>query len=280
MVSWANAQQLSIENIYEFEDMKKNSYLGNVEYSSTDKTTKLHYVRKDVTETVFTTYIFNDKLEFVEKKELKYSVIDAIGDALTKGLEGIKKTFTWFIYEGESYTRDAIWVYPSWKGDITARKIQFIYTYNWGIGEYTRTFKFLDKVSISGLDGGRIYLYDRLNNTETGEVLLLVGLKAEKGDKDNKWQEARKFQIIKVKPDLSAEMLETIEFPYNMAISFTKVLSNVEEIETNPENATLGDMLEMSAGDLANGNAALIFSPLKSIMGKKQVNPNPAIKHS
>ena len=40
------AQNLVVENTYEFKSLKKDSYLGNVTYSTSGKTTTLSYVEK------------------------------------------------------------------------------------------------------------------------------------------------------------------------------------------------------------------------------------------
>jgi hypothetical protein len=156
--------------------------------------------------------------------------------------------------------------------------VLYTYHYSWALGSYYRTFKVLDKQTISGIDGGRLYLYDRIDNSLDGSVLLLVGLKAEAGDKENKWQEVRKFQFIKITNDFNAIPGDIIEFDYNMGISFTKVLSRQAEIvetEGGEGAGNLADYMAQSAGDLADGDAVLIFAPIKSMMVKKGMNPDP-----
>ena len=266
-------QKLTTENTYEFESLNKNSYLGNVEFNANDNTTRLYYVAKDMSKTVFTTYIFDDKLNFVEEKRDEYSIADATRDAINS----IRESFQWFNYKGEEYTQEAVWIIPNFKGEIVARKVLYTYHYNWSLGNYYRTFKVMDKQAISGIDGERLYYYDRIDNSLDGSVLILVGLKAEKGDKENKWQEARKFQFIKITNDFKAIPGDIIEFDYDMGISFTQVLSqNTELIETEGEgDASITSYMEHSAGDLADGDAALIFAPVKSMMNKKKLSPDP-----
>ncbi len=271
---YCSGQKLSVENTYTFESLNKNSYLGNVEYNQDDKTTRLYYVAKDMTKTVFTTYIFDEQLNFVEEQRDEYSIIDATKDAINS----VRAKYQWFNYQGEEYTREAVWVLPSWKGEIVARKVLYTYKYNWALGDYYRTIKVMDKQTISGIDGGRLFLYDRIDNSLDGSVLILVGLKAEKGDKENKWQESRKFQFIKITSDFNAIPGDIIEFDYDMGITFTKVLSqNTEIIETEGGESEGGivDYMEKSAGDLADGDAVLIFAPVKSFLDKKNMSPDP-----
>ncbi len=267
-------QKLSVENTYAFESLNKNSYLGNVEYDQENQTTKLYYVAKDMTKTVFTTYVFDDQLNFVEEQRDEYSIIDASIDAINS----VRTKYEWFNYRGEEYTQEVVWILPSWKGEIVARKVLYTYKYYWGLGSYYRTFKVMDKQTISGIDGGRLFLYDRIDNSLDGSVLILVGLKADKADKENKWQEARKFQFIKITSNFEAIPGDIIEFDYDMGISFTKVLSqNTEIMETEggEGEGTFTDYMEHSAGDLADGDAVLIFAPVKSMMDKKHMAPDP-----
>ena len=46
-ITSAIGQKLSVEATYEFESLKKDSYLGNVAYNPENKTTTLSYVEKD-----------------------------------------------------------------------------------------------------------------------------------------------------------------------------------------------------------------------------------------
>jgi len=271
---YCSGQKLSVENIYAFESLNKNSYLGNVEYNQKDKTTRLYYVAKDMTKTVFTTYVFDDQLNFMEEQRDEYSIIDASIEAINS----VRAKYDWFNYRGEEYTQEAIWVLPTWKGEIVARRVLYTYKYSWAIGNYYRTFKMMEKQTISGIDGGRLYLYDRIDNSLDGSVLLLVGLKADPGDKENKWQETRKFQFIKITNDFKAIPGDMIEFEFNMGISFTKVLSQnavIIETEGGEGEGNMMSYMEKSAGDLADGDAVLIFTPVKSMMIKKGMNPDP-----
>jgi len=270
----ASAQKLSIENTYEFESLKKDSYLGNVSYYPKDKTTVLSYVEKDVFRTVFTDYIFDENLNFIRQEQDNYNLkdvfkgnagIDADGK-ITDEVLSMREKYPWFEYRGDSYTQDMVYINPAWGGKLTAQRVQYTYTFNWNYGFYQRSMSLMEKQTITGVDGERIYLYDRVNNFERGEVYLLIGLKPPKGDKTVKWQHTKKFQILKVNSDFEVEELELIEFPHAMAISYMNVLSANRNMEFEGE----GDVL-----DISNGQLAVVFSPIKTMLSKKSTNPNP-----
>lgn len=270
----ASSQELSIENTYEFTSLKKDSYLGNVSYNADDNTTTLYYVEKDVLQTVFTNYVFDENLDFVREEIEKFNIIDAFkGDATVDDqgnysgdLRSVRERYPWFEYRGETYTKEMVYVNPSWGGKLVARKVVYDYTYNWNFGTYTRKLESSEKRTITGTDDDRIFLYDRYNNSNTGEVFLLVGIKAPKGDKANKWQHTMKFQILKINGDFEVEELEKIEFDHPMAIGYMDVLSRNREANYEGENDIM---------DVSMGNAAIVFSPVKSLFTKKLTDPDP-----
>ncbi len=269
------AQNLVVENTYEFKSLKKDSYLGNVTYSTSGKTTTLSYVEKNALSTVFTDYIFDENLDFVREEQDKYNLMDVFkGDAsidddgnITDEVNSVRDKYPWFDYRGESYTREMVYINPAWGGKLVAQRVSYTYTFNWNYGFYTRKMQTLEKQTIKGADNQRIYLYDRVNNFVTGEVYLIIGLKPPKGDKSVKWQHAKKFQILKVNSEFEVEELELIEFPNVMAISYFNVLNPDRDLAFEGE----GDVLDISQGQLA-----VVFSPIKSILAKKMMNPDPA----
>ncbi len=254
------AQQIDKQGTYEFKNLKKDSYLGNVEYDPASKTTTLHYVEKNSFNTIFTSYTFDEDLNFVEETFDKYT----LGEQVKDDIAAIKEQFSWFNYKGEEIEKEIVSVDQSWGGNLVIRKMKWIRTYNWTFGFYNDRFENLETMKIQGLDGDRVYLYDRFNNTETGEVTILVGVKPPKGEtKGKKFQHARKFQLIKITPDFNAEYKDTWEFEHNMAVSFSKSLSPFEEEEGT------------GIADLAQGDVAIIFSPVKAFLGKKWQSDNP-----
>jgi len=70
-----------------------------------------------------------------------------------------------------------------------------------------------------------------------------------------------------VNSNFEVEELELIEFPYAMAITYFNVLS----ADRNQDFEGEGDALDISRGKLS-----VVFSPIKSLLGKKVLNPNPA----
>ena len=120
-----------------------------------------------------------------------------------------------------------------------------------------------------GANAERVYLYDWVQNNETGDAYLIVGKKADKKSKI-KYQHARKFQIVRITKDFEVEYLETINFSSNMAISFMRVLSNEE-----PEESFEIDPDIPLAEDISRGSLAIVFSPVKAMLGKKNQSETP-----
>ncbi len=255
-VSFSHAQALETESTYEFPTLKKDTYLGEVTYNPVDHSFSLVYVERDVFITRFITYNFDAALNFIGAEQDEYT----LGDAGREMMETIRGKYRWFNYRGDSYTLERVYITPSFGGKIIARKYQYTYTYNWTFGVYFGRAQNMGTVKIKGAEDQKIYLYDRFDNSESGEVYLLVGVK---GDK---YQHARKFQIVRITPEMEAEYLEEIDFATNQCINFTSVITNIEPDEV--EGVEL-------APDLATGDAVIIFSPIKGLLAKKFQDDNP-----
>lgn len=259
-ITSAHGQKLEIENIQALQSLKKDSYLGNVEYNETDKTTILHYVERDVLNTNFVSYYFDENLNFIKEEQKSYNIIDATKDMINE----IKSAFSWFDYRGESYTREYIDIMPGLGGKIVASRQVVTFNFNWTFGTYLPSYAKPIKIEIKGETEEKIYLYDHIVNTKLGETYMLVGTKAPSGTKKDKYRHAREFQIIKVNKDLEPEYLEKITFEHNMAISFSTMKYNEGYVPNE----------QLDVADIHNGKWYLIFSPIKTMLGKKFNNPN------
>ena len=270
----AFSQKLSMEATYEFKSLKKDSYLGNVSYNPDDKTTKLSYVEKDHFRTLFTDYIFDENLQFVKEEQENFNLADVFSGKAGIDSEGnygpevekMWEKYPWFDYKGDEYEQEMIYVAPSWGGKIVATKIIYKYTWNWAFGDYWRKIVSREKVTIAGADNERMWMYDRVNNLETGEIFIIVGLKQPKGTKGVKYQHTVKFQILKITKDFQVVEMEKFDFPYASAISYMDVITDDRDPSFEGEN----DILDISKGQLA-----IVFSPVKSLLAKKMTNPEP-----
>ncbi|MFT4537357.1 MAG: hypothetical protein ACI9P5_004741 [Saprospiraceae bacterium] len=264
------SQQLEIEKMYEFPSVNANSYLGNVDYDASSKTTTLLYVSKKPTKVLFNKYIFDEQLNFVENKTETYGMLDMLKD-------DFMSLYSWFSYKGEAYSTESILLYRNFKQEILVKKITYNYKWSWILGGYTRSIILGEKATINAVNE-RVYLYDRIDNSITGDVIAITGQRKPKGDKDKskKFQEARKFQFIKVRSDLSSEVVEELSFDYNMGISFIKTITNQEMVEESTDSDGLfSEMSNKASGDFAYGDVVIVFSPVKSMLaGKAYTDPN------
>lgn len=256
------SQTLDFENEFVFKSLKKDSYLGNVEYNADDKTTSLYYVEKDMFKSTFTTYVFDENLNFVKEESESFNIIDQIGAAFETSMDIIRGKYSWFNYRGESYTKEWVTIAQLIGGKIGVAKQKVTFNYNWDLGVYIPKLEKTERTKIKGENEERIYLYDHVVNTESGEAYLLVGLKAEKGTKD-KYQHARKFQIVKITNELEAVFMEEISFDYNMAISFKSIQYKAGYAPND----------ELEVDDIFNGKLYMVFSPIKTPLGKKFNSP-------
>ena len=215
----------------------------------------------------FTLTILMKTSNFVEETTDQYSDVEHLKD----NWEDLKQSFNWFTnqYQGEQYTEDHIHIFQGGKGKLIAKKYRYTYAFGWDFGRYYPKTELIDQLEAKGANSERVYLYDWVQNNETGEAYLIVGKKADKKSKI-KYQHARKFQIIKVNKDFEVEYLETINFQYNMAISFMRVLSNEE-----PEESYEGDPEIPMTEDISKGPLAIVFSPVKAMIGKKNESESP-----
>lgn len=275
------AQEIVKEKTFQFESLKRDCYLGEVTVNTEDETTSLHYVQKKLSGAIFYSYHFDENLKFLEETKVEetyeqeeYSLKEAIkkmGEDLKKIGQELKTSFQWFTntYRGETYTEDRVHIYTGSGGKIAVQKYRYTYAYGWESGCYYPKTELIDELDIKGERAEHIYLYDWVQNNETGDAYLIVGLKADKKSKV-KYQQARKFQIIKITSDFELEYGETINFSSNMAISFARVLTN----ETPEETYDLDPDIPLSE-DISRGPLALVFSPIKSLLAKKQQSDYP-----
>ena len=256
-----NSQKIVLENEYKFESLSKDSYLGNVSFNEEDKTTVLEYVERDMLKTTFKRYYFDENLKFLKEDIETFNNLD---DLLAELKNDIQGALSWFNYKGESYTTESIKISQGMGGKVVASKQTITHNFSWFLGLYTRKYSKPEVVKIKSETDNKIYLYDYFNNEESGDAYMLVGVKAPKGSKD-KYLHTRNFQIVKLSNDLDIEYLEEINFDYNMAVSYKNIVYNKGvKLDETPEST-----------NIKNGKLYLVFSPIKTMIGKKFASPNP-----
>lgn len=256
------SQKINKQATYKPSSLEKDAFLGNVFYDSETNNTSLYYVEKSQYNTIFRTYLFDKDLNFIKEDKENYDILDQAKDDLAK----IKARFSWFTYKGEKIESEYIDVIPQFGGKLFIQSVKKTEYFQWGLGTYATKYEQLASKEISGLEDSRLYLYERFNNSKTGEVVLLVGNKAPKGEtKDRKYEHARNLQLLKIGKNLEIEYGDKIEFPYNMGVSFIR---NINPYQVQEE----GGMKY----DIGHSDIALYFVPIKAMFVKDNTNPDPS----
>lgn len=251
----SNAQlKISKEKTSTPPKFSKGDYIGNIFYNE-DGTTTLHYVEKQPFRVYFKNYTYDQEFNLVKHDIDMYSLSDQ--------LFAWKEKFSWFNYRGEDYTVEGISIDPTWGGKLLARKKITTWKYSPVFGDYYPVVEIADMQTIKGAEDNRVYLYHRAEDYQTGNVVLLVGNKAEKGSKI-KNQHTRHFQLMTVDNQLNVNYGEALQFDYAMCINYAKIID-----EPGLEESQVEDPI----GDLSRGDLVVVFSPMNAILTKKMTHP-------
>ncbi|MCP4441330.1 MAG: hypothetical protein GY810_20685 [Aureispira sp.] len=250
--------KLSKEEVSTPPKFSKSSYLGNISYNE-DGTTTLHYVEKQPFNMFFKNYTYDSDFKLVNHDIDDYPLGQQIKDAW-------KDKFSWFRYVGDEYQVEGVSVDPTWGGKLIARKKLTTWKYSPLFGGYYPTVRTMDVEKLSGADDNRIFLYHRAEDYEKGNVLLLVGNKAEKGSKI-KNQHTRNFQLMTVSKNLEVVYGEEIKFDYAVCVNYARIIDEPGLGESNVDD---------EIGDLSRGDLAIVFSPMNAMITKKMTHDNPA----
>ena len=248
---------LSIEKTVTPPQFTKGDYLGDIRYDPNGHTI-LNYVEEQPLYNNFKTYTFDQNFELVDHKVEEIKALEAVNSAW-KDLLDVDH------YRGDNYVVEGVSIKPGAGGKLIARKKRTTWKFSAVLGDYYPSVELLDRQPLKGVDDDRWYTYYRAENYQTGEALVLVGHKAEKGSKI-KNQHTRHFQLLMVSPDLEVRFKEEIQFDYAMCISYARVI----EASNLPPS-----LVDDPIGDLAQGDLALVFSPMKTVLTDKTTNPNP-----
>ncbi|MFT5646024.1 MAG: hypothetical protein ACI976_000701 [Aureispira sp.] len=254
----AQVLQLSKESTSTPPKFSKGDYIGNITYNE-DGSTTLHYVEKQPMRVYFKNYTYDKDFNLINDEVDMFSLIDQIKAEW-------KEKFSWFEYRGEEYSVEGISIDPTWGGKLIARKKITTWKYSTSFGGYYPVVETTGVQQLSGADDNRIYLYHRAEDYQKGNVVLLVGNKAEKKSKI-KNQHTRHFQLMTVSKDLEVKYGEELKFDYAMCVNYARIID---------EPGLAESMVDDPIGDLSRGDLAIVFSPMKAIITGKMTNEDPA----
>ena len=254
----AQVLQLSKESTSTPPKFSKGDYIGNITYNN-DGSTTLHYVEKQPMRVYFKNYTYDKDFNLINDEVDMFSLVDQIKAEW-------KEKFSWFEYKGEEYSVDGISIDPTWGGKLIARKKTTTWKYSTAFGGYYPVVETTGVQTLNGADDNRIYLYHRAEDYQNGNVVLLVGNKADKKSKI-KNQHTRHFQLMTVSNDLEVNYGEELKFDYAMCVNYARIID---------EPGLAESMVDDPIGDLSRGDLAIVFSPMKAILTGKMTHDNPA----
>ncbi|MCB9234781.1 MAG: hypothetical protein H6581_24220 [Bacteroidia bacterium] len=261
------AQKLDIESVYTPSTLRKKSTLKNVAYDPKTGETVLTYMENNLFTLYFRDYVFDENLKFKEEREDKFDFGEKLDWEHDAGVMALRARYPWFNYRGESYSVPFIDVWRTLDGKIRVRNAVVTYNYSWLFGTYIPTVEYQGSVKLGGENDEKIYPYERAINAATGDLFLVVGIKASKDDKKgNAFQHCRKFQIVKITPQMEVTYLDEIDFEFNQGINYSAVVTPNNE----PVNM-IDDMYDISCGKWY-----LMLSPIKTMIGAKYATKDPS----
>ena len=285
-----SSQVLEKGVIYPIDHLTSNSEILYASYDSTNEQTTVE-ILESANENFVTirTCVFNSNLKLVTESKRTFKIAEfdllmeilrgeskrvyATSKSLYLGVEAVVEAVNEmkerFERNGEAISITENIVREKTNGTIEISQVLQEGNYSAVINEYIPTkIKTVNEVEITGIDGEKIVLYTWFFNSQTGEFIVLAGVKAEDGDK-SKLHEARHFQLIKVNKDFTVDYLQKLDFDYNMGISFQKTIHNSTEIIPSKQKRN----------EIYDSRVILIFSPIHLSRGKENTSPDPGNGH-
>ncbi|GDX52333.1 hypothetical protein LBMAG27_13800 [Bacteroidota bacterium] len=199
--SSGKAQTLSLEKIYEITGKANRGYIGNINIDEASNLIELTYVTKaNDTKAKFETYQFDTKFNFIK----------VTADEIEFEKASVK--YTWFKFKGENYTVEAVSVEGNLMGTLVLKRKQITYKWNWWWGGYDMYVKLLEKLKPKSDEGNKYYVYSKVENDVTGDVVVLVGEKAKIQKGTDPFLYMKKFYFLRITKDLDFVQDSPFEF--------------------------------------------------------------------
>jgi len=244
----SNGQSIDKENTYTLTGKAKRGTLANVEELSNGDY-KLYYVTKATAKKAkFEIYIFDHDFNF---KGIEEDIIE---------FEKIKTKYSWFDYNGELYSVDAITLNWNPAMPLKLKKKRITYKYDWLFLGYYKTVEILDKVKPRTEDGKKYFAMKYFEDEITGDIYIVAGVRSKLTSKDLDVNEQfTNLHVLKFDWDLNLVGDIPLEFEFPQEVAFGATIPSISQ----DNDAAIG----------VNG-ACMVFAPVK-IPGKQyKKDPN------
>lgn len=211
------AQTLEAENTYEITGKSKRGALGNVEFDADKGTYTLTYVTKaNDKKAKFQIYTFDKDFNFLnfEEDEIEF--------------EKAKTKYKWFKYQGELYTVEGLFVEPNLMGTLVLRQKQITYKYDWFLLGYYKDVDVLKKLKPKSDEGKKYHYLAHAEDDNTGEVLILVGVKDNIGKNADPYRQFKEMKVLKFDYDVNLIGETSFNFDYPMSVAFARYIDDGE----------------------------------------------------
>ena len=135
-----------------------------------------------------------------------------------------RKNIQWFNYNGELYTTEGLYVEPNLVGTLVLRQKRITHKYDWFLLGYYKDVEVLKKVKPKTEDGRKFFYYGHAEDDETGDVLILCGIKERIGKDMEPYGQNKNFVVLRYNQDVELVGETEFSFEYPMNVAFSRVI--------------------------------------------------------
>ena len=212
------AQSIDKESTYKLSGKARRGKLAHVN-QLTNGDYELYYITKSTSKKAkIQVYTFDKDFNFKDKREEEIL------------FEKIKTKYSWFKYNGELYSVDAITINWNPAMPLKLKKKRITYKYDWLFLGYHKTVEVLQKVKPRTDDGMKYYAYKYMEDEITGDIYIVAGAAPGNMSKDA-GRRLTDIRLLKFDSDLNKLGETKIPFEYGQEVAFAQAFA-----EADPNN--------------------------------------------
>lgn len=240
------AQDIDKEATYEITGKSKRGKLAKVEQGANGDYVLTYLTKSNNKKAKFQIYTFDKDFNF---KNLEDGEIE---------FEKIKTKFSWFEYNGELYSVDAITLNWNPAAPLKLKKKRITYKYDWLLLGYHKTTEVLEKVKPRTDDGNKYFAKGYFEDEITGDLYVIAGEAPGMMSKDA-MEQHRNLHILKFDWDLNLVGDIELPFDYDQTLAFSQYFAS-----TDPSNS---EAVGIDGG-------VMVFAPANMKGGTSTKDPN------